>query len=276
LARSAPRPGRSRYANVLAGKLHGSSTRPTDATVAGAATARTHLRRVVRPELRHPIAGLLLYDPVLNDADYILGGGADTRVQLGALCEILLAITNIGTAVVLWPIVKRQSETLALSYVASRVVESVIIVVGLISLLSVVTLREDFVGSGADAGSLTVAGKSLVAMHDWTFLLGPGFCVGVNGLLLGYLFYRSGLVPRWMAMSGLLGGPLIFASAIAVLFGAYEQDGAHFLFSIPELVFEASITIYTIVKGFKSSPILVDARYTGVDRGSLRPAVAAP
>jgi hypothetical protein len=149
------------------------------------------------------IAGLLLYDPVLNDADYILGDGADTRVRLGALCEIFLAITNIGTAVVLWPIVKRQSETLALSYVASRVVESVIIVVGLISLLSVVTLREDFAG----AGSLTIAGKSLVAIHDWTFLLGPGFCVGVNGLLLGYLFYRSGLVPRPIAMLGLIGGP---------------------------------------------------------------------
>ena len=222
------------------------------------------------------IAALLLYDPVLNDADYILGGGADTRVQLGALCEIFLAITNIGTAVVLWPIVRRQSQTLALSFVASRIVESVIIVVGLISLLSVVTLREDLAGAGAAAGSLTVAGKSLVAIHDWTFLLGPGFCVGVNGLLLGYLFYRSGLVPRWMAMFGLVGGPLIFASAIAVLFGAYEQDGAHFFFSIPEIVFEASITIYTIVKGFRASPILDDARYTGADTGALSPAVAAP
>jgi hypothetical protein len=222
------------------------------------------------------IAGLLLYDPVLNDADYILGAGADTRIQLGALCEIFLAITNIGTAVVLWPIVKRQSETLALSFVASRVVESIVIVVGLISLLSVVTLREDFAGAGADAGSLTVAGASLVAIHDWTFLLGPGFCVGVNGLLLGYLFYRSGLVPRWIAMFGLIGGPVIFASAIAVLFGAYGQDGTHFLFSIPEIVFELSITIYTIVKGFKPSPILDDTRYAGVGEGSGSAAPAAP
>jgi hypothetical protein len=207
------------------------------------------------------IAGLLLYDPVLNDADYILGDGADTRVQLGALCEIFLAITNIGTAIVLWPIARRQSETIALGFVASRLVESVIIVVGLISLLSVVTLREDFAGSGADAGSLTAVGESLVAVHDWTFLLGPGFCVGVNGLLLGYLFYRSGLVPRWMAILGLVGGPMIFASAIAVLFGAYEQDGVHFLFAIPEILFEASITVYTIAKGFRPSPILDDARY---------------
>jgi hypothetical protein len=207
------------------------------------------------------IAGLLLYDPVLNDADYILSDGADTRVTAGALSEIFLAITNIGTALVLWPIARRQSETIALGYVVSRVVESIIIVVGLISLLTVVTLREDFAGSGADAGSLSVAGEALVAIHDWTFLLGPGFCVGVNGLLLGYLFYRSGLVPRWMATLGLVGGPLIFASAILVLFGAYEQDGAHFIFSVPEIAFEASITVYTIVKGFRPSPILDDARY---------------
>jgi hypothetical protein len=218
------------------------------------------------------IAGLLLYDPVLNDADYILGDGADTRVQLGALCEIFLAITNIGTAVVIWPIVRRQSETLALTYVASRIVESTVIVVGLISLLSVVTLREDFAGAGANAASLDVAGQSLVAIHDYTFLLGPGFCVGVNGLVLGYLFLKSGLVPRQLAMFGVVGGPLIFASSIAVLFGVYEQDGAHFFFSIPEIVFEVGITIYTLWKGFRPSPILDDARY---GPSSLSPAVAA-
>lgn len=207
------------------------------------------------------ITGLLLYDPVLNDADYILGDGADTRVRLGALCEIFLAIANIGTAVVIWPIVRRQSQTLALGFVTSRLVESVVIVVGLISLLTVVTLREDLAGTGADAGSLSVTGESLVAVHDWTFLLGPGFCVGVNGLLLGYLFLRSGLVPRWIAMFGVVGGPLIFASSIAVLFGAYEQDGAHFVFALPEIVFELSITVYTIWKGFRPSPILDESRY---------------
>ena len=119
------------------------------------------------------IGGLLLYDPVLNDSDYILGDGADTRVRLGALLEIFLAITNIGTAVVLWPIVKRQSETLALSYVASRVVESTIIAVGLISLLSVVTLREDFAGAGEDAGSLSIAGECWLPSTTGRFCSGP-------------------------------------------------------------------------------------------------------
>jgi Domain of unknown function (DUF4386) len=183
---------------------------------------------------------------------------------------------------VIWPIVRRQSETVALGYVASRVVESTIIVVGLISLLSVVSLREDFAGGGADSGTLTVAGKSLVDFHDMTFLLGPSFCVGVNGLLLGYLFYRSGLVPRQIAIFGLIGGPLIFASSIAILFGAYEQTGGvGFLFAIPEIIFEAGITIYTIWKGFRPSTILDDSRYGGLraPRGLLwsrhRPAPAA-
>jgi hypothetical protein len=218
-------------------------------------------------------AGFILYDPVLNDADYILSDGADTRVQFGALCEIFLAITNIGTAMVLWPIVKRQSETLALSYVASRIVESTIIVVGLISLLSVTTLREDLAGGGADTGALSVAGELLVDFHDWTFLLGPGFCVGVNGIVLGWLFYKSGLVPRWLAMFGLVGGPLIFVAATATLFGAYEPGDASF-FALPEIVFEAGITIYTIWKGFRPSPILDDSRFGQIAGDPLRPAVA--
>lgn len=203
------------------------------------------------------IAALVLYDPVLNDADYILGAGDDTRVTLGALFEILLMIGNVGTAVVMFPILRRHSESLALGYVGSRIVESTIIGVGAISLLSILTLRDDLAASiGADGSSLDIAGQSLVAIHDWTFLLGPGFCVGVNGLLLGYLMYRTGLMPPRLALLGVVGGPLIFLSSIAVLFGAYEQDGAHILFSVPEAAFEASFAIYLIVKGFRPSPVL--------------------
>jgi hypothetical protein len=221
------------------------------------------------------VAALILYDPVLNDTGYILGEGADTRVTLGALLEIGLAITNIATALVLYPIVRRQSETLGLGYVASRIVESTIIVVGLISLMSVVTLRDDLAGTGVDAGTLTVAGRSLVALHDMTFLLGPGFCVGVNGIVLGWLFYQSGLVPRKLALFGVVGGPLCFAGSIAVLFGAWEQASAtQFVLTIPEIVFEVGITIYTIVWGFRPSPILDDARYGRINEAPLRAALA--
>ena len=203
------------------------------------------------------IVGLLLYDPVLNETDFILGGGLDARISLGALLEVFLVITNIGTAVVLFPILKRQSEALSLGYVAGRIVESTVIAVGLISLMAIVTLRDE--AGGADPASLTLAGQSLVALHDWTFLLGPGFCVGIgNGLILGYLMYRSGLMSPKLAMFGLVGGPLIFLSSIAILFGAYEQtDGIAFLFSIPEIIWELSLAIVLTFKGFRSeSPLL--------------------
>ena len=181
------------------------------------------------------LAAIILYDPVLNDTDYILGAGDDTRVTLGALLEVFLMIGNVGTAVVMFPILRRYSETLSLSYVASRTIEATIIGVGAISLLSVVTLRDDLAASiGANGTSLDIAGQTLVAIHDWTFLFGPGFCVGVNGILLGWLMYRTGLMPPRLAMLGVIGGPLIFVSSIAVLFGAYEQDGLHALFSLPE------------------------------------------
>jgi len=132
-------------------------------------------------------AALVLYTPVLNDAHYVLGAGADTRVALGAFLEVLLIIANVGTAVVLFPILKRQNESLALGYVTARLVECTFIAIGIVSLLSILTLRQDVAGAaGADAASLLTAGKSLVAVHDWTFLLGPGFVVGVgNGRALG-------------------------------------------------------------------------------------------
>ena len=188
---------------------------------------------------------------------YIVGAGADTRVALGALLEVLLIIANVGSVVVLFPILKRQNEGLALGYVTARLVESTFIAIGIVSLLAIVTLRKD-VGFGGGAGSLVTAGRSFVAIHDWTFLLGPGWVVGVgNGLILGYLMYRSGLVPRGMAMLGLIGGPLIIASRTAVLFDVFEPGSApQVIATAPEFVWELSLGIYLMVKGFKPSPIL--------------------
>jgi hypothetical protein len=179
-------------------------------------------------------------------------------VQFGALLEVLLAIANIATAVVLFPILKRQSESIALGYVASRILESTIIVMGVVSVLAVLTLRQDLAGTSAADGSLITVGRSLVALKDATFLLGPAFCAGFgNGLLLGYLMYRSGLVPRPMALIGLIGGPIAFATATAVVFGAYDQQSAvNFLFTLPEIVWEASLSIWLVVKGFRPAPII--------------------
>jgi hypothetical protein len=200
-------------------------------------------------------AALVLYTPVLDDANFVLGAGADGGVYMGAFLEVLLIVANVGTAVALFPILKRQNEGLALGFVTARVMESTFIAVGIVSLLAVVTLRQD--AAGADAGSLVTAGQSLVAVHDWTFLLGPGWVVGVgNGLILGWLMYRSGLVPRGMAMLGLVAGPVLLAGGTAALLGVIKPDSAlNTLAAAPEFVWELSLGIYLTVKGFKRSGI---------------------
>jgi hypothetical protein len=198
----------------------------------------------------------LLYDPVLTDVDYILGAGADRSIELGALLEVLLAVSGIATAVVFFPVLKRQNEAVALGYVAARTVESIIILVGVAAILSVVILRREVGGAGAaDAATLEIAGRSLVTFHEWTRLLGPQFCAGFgNGILLGYLMYTSRLVPRQLALLGLIGGPLAVAGGILVVFGAIELEPGSaplFLFTALEALWEASLTIWLIAKGFK-------------------------
>ena len=200
---------------------------------------------------------LFLYGPLLDDPRYIVGGGgADNGASLGALLELVLIIANIGTAVVLYPVVKRVNEILALGYVTARVIESVFIGVGLLIVLSMVTLRQE-AAAGADANSLLAVGQSLVAFHDWTFLLGPGFVVGIgNGLILGYLMYRSGLVPRSMAMLGLIAGPVLLARFVGILFGAFEPTSAlGSLMVVPEFIWELGLGIWLIVKGFNPSAV---------------------
>ena len=200
------------------------------------------------------IPALWLYQPVLDDpVGYVAGAGDTNRILLGAFLELLLIIANIGTALAPFPILKRQNEPLAVGYVAARIVESTFILVGILAVLSIVTLQQD--KPGGDAGTLAY---TLAALKDWTFLLGPGFVVGIgNGLMLGYLMYRSGLMPARLAMLGLVGGPLIILSGIAVLFDVDEPGGTlQSLATLPEFLWELSIGIYLTVWGFRPAAIL--------------------
>jgi len=199
------------------------------------------------------IAGVLLYNPVLHPAKFIVGTGGDTRVRVGAVCEVLLIIANIGTAVVVYPIFRRKYEALALGYVTARLVECAFIAIGIVSYLAVVTLHQT-----TAAGSLLNDARSLVAIRNWTFVLGPGFFAGVgNGLILGYLMYRSGLMPRGLSVLGLIAGSLVCISGLGVVLDAIPRGGtAQTIATIPEFVWELSLGIYPIVKGFKASPIL--------------------
>ena len=199
------------------------------------------------------IAALALFQSVLDDpAGYIAGDGKDNQIYLGAFLEFLLVLSNVGTAVVLYPIARRQNEFLAIGYVGARIIESVFIAAGIILILGVVTLRQD----SPDAADLAV---SLAALKDWTFLFGPGFVVPFgNGLILGYLMYRSGLVPRRMAWLGLIGGPLLLFGNVGVLFDWWDAGSTvPSLAVIPEIIWEAFLGIYCAIWGFrKDSPIL--------------------
>jgi hypothetical protein len=202
------------------------------------------------------IPALALFQPVLDDpAGYISGAGEDSRIYLGVLLELILIAANIGTAVVLFPALRRQSEVLSLGFVAARIMESVFIAAGILCVLGIVSLGQDDPG----AGSLAV---SLAAIKDWTFLLGPGMVVGVgNGLILGYLMYRARLVPRRMAMLGIVGGPVLLAAGIGVLFGVVEPGGTvQSLATVPEFVWELSLGIYLTVLGLRGRSVARDAR----------------
>jgi hypothetical protein len=198
------------------------------------------------------IGALALFQPVLDDpVGYVGGDGKDNQIYLGAFLELLLIISNVGTAVVLYPVARRQNETLAIAYVAARIIECVFIAAGIVFVLGVVGLRNDL--PGADEAAFTLA-----ALKDWTFLLGPGLIVPWgNGLILGYLMYASGLVPRRMAWFGLIGGPLLLFGNFGVLFDWWEQTGLVSLLVVPEFIWEAFLGIYCTIWGFrKDAPIL--------------------
>ncbi|MDX6325063.1 MAG: hypothetical protein QOK15_1417 [Nocardioidaceae bacterium] len=191
----------------------------------------------------------------LNDPDFVLGAGSVGPVQLGAFLEVILIAANIGTAVALWPVLRRPFPALSLGFVGARIIESAFIGAGVLTVLAQVTMRDN--PAGASNATLSAVGASLEALHDWTFALGPGVVVGVgNGMLLGYMLYRSGLVPRGMAMLGIVGGPLLVLSGTAVIFGLYEQvTPVALVASLPEFVWELSLGIYLTVKGFRSSSL---------------------
>jgi hypothetical protein len=198
------------------------------------------------------IPTLWLYGPA-REGDFAAGVGTDSGLLLAAFLEIIVAIACIGTAVTLFPVVKRQNESAALGFVGTRTLEAAIIFVGVISMLTIVTLRK---GDGGDAAALAVAGRSLVGIYDWTFLLGQTLTPALNAVLLGSLMYRSRLVPRWIPTMGLIGSPLLLTSVALVVFGVLPKISV--LSGIATIFiagWELSLGVYLIVKGFRPSPI---------------------
>ena len=200
---------------------------------------------------------LALYQDVREEDDFVLGAGSDAGVLWAALSEVVVALAGIGTAVVLFRVARRQSETAALGFVASRVVEGALIIVGVVSVLTLVTLRQDVAGTAdADPASLLTAGHTLSATYDWTFLLSQSLMPVFNALCLGTVLYRSGLVPRILPTIGLIGAPLLLASDLAIFFDLYDRTSpASLVGALPIAVWELSLGVYLVVKGFKPAAV---------------------
>jgi hypothetical protein len=193
-----------------------------------------------------------------TDIRFVPGATSTASLKLGAVLEFGLIVTQIGTAVVLYSLIRRQSETISLGYVTARIMESVFAAIGIMSIISVVNVADSLSASGADATALAVTGNSLASTYEWAFQWGPGLVAGIgNGLMLGYLMYRSELVPRRMAMLGLIGGPVLILSHVLILCGAYKNgEGPSGLLTLPEAAWELSLGIYAAWKGFRpESPI---------------------
>jgi hypothetical protein len=211
------------------------------------------------------IPTLALYASVKNHQDWILGSGGHTAVLVGGFLEVIVALAGIGTAVTLYPVVKRQNEGVALGFAAARVLEAGMIFAGVVSLLSLVTLRQDLHGAaGANVAALVTTGASHVAIYNWTFLLGQSLMPGINALLLGSLMYRSRLVPRIIPVLGLIGAPLLIAAVMAALLGgSVPTPSWAVLAALPVAAWELSLGAWLVVKGFKPSSITAGTATAG-------------
>lgn len=201
---------------------------------------------------------LALKAPLVDHADWILGNGSDKGIIFAGFLDFVCAVAGIGTAVALYPVVRRFSPTAAIGFITSRTLEAAILVVGAISLLSIVTLRSN--AGGTDTASLMTTSHSLIAQHNWSFLFGPGFMPAINALFLATAMYRFRLVPRIIPLMGLVGAPLLFASTFATMLGGHAQTSSTaMLFALPIAAWEFSVGVYMTVKGFKRPVVVTDA-----------------
>jgi hypothetical protein len=214
------------------------------------------------------IPQLKLFSKIIHDPEgFIAGHGSTTPLLWGSWFEVITALSGVGTAVALYPVTRRISKSAAIGFVTSRVVEAGLIIVGVVSLLTVVSLRADLAGAtGARVDALQVTGHALVQMRQWTFLLGPGVMAGVNGLFLAYMMFRSRLVPRIIPTLGLIGAPLILASSSATMFGLWDQvSRPAAVLALPVAAWEFSLGMWLTFKGFKPAGLNAMAASTRPD-----------
>lgn len=208
------------------------------------------------------IIGLIMYGPLLNQSNYLVAGAANgNQIVFAAVMELSLVVSMVGTAVTMFPILRQYSERIALAHLCFRFFEAVVIMIGITSMLALLTLSREFSSStAADEQSYRVVGTALIAIHDWTFMIGPNFMLGINTLMYSYIFFQTRLIPRPIAIIGLVGANSVFLAALLELFGIIEQLstwGA--ILAIPVALTEMSLAIWLIIKGFNPNPQLEQA-----------------
>jgi hypothetical protein len=205
------------------------------------------------------IPAVFLLGPVLNDPNFIISGGGGDQVRLGALFDIVNCLTAIGTAVALYAVVKRQNQGFAIGFVGSRIFEAAVLMIGTVGILSIVTLQEPG-ASGAEASLLVTVQHTLVTVRDWSFALGTGV-PALNAALLGWLMYRSRLVPRAIPVLGLIGAPLFASWIVGYILGITDGGSAwHAIAVAPIFFWELSLGLWMTFKGFrKEAPLMVEA-----------------
>jgi len=199
------------------------------------------------------IIGVILYDPILNNPDYLTEAPTyGNQIVFGAIMELILVISAIVTSTTMFPILRRYNETIALWHICFRFLEAVVITIGVISVLSLLTLSREFIIAGsANIESFKITGAALKAIHDWTFMLGPNFMLGLNTIMYSYIFYRSKLVPRLIPVLGIVGSILVFLAAILEMFGVIDQLSTWGgVLALPVALNEMILAIWLIVKGF--------------------------
>lgn len=230
----------------------------------GGKLANTHRQAAISVGLMFIIAtvtailGLLFYQPILASPDYLINGAAHkNQVILGVLMELILVCTAIGTAIGLFPVLRPYGERIALAHLFFRFLEAIAIMIGIVSVLALLTLSQAFVAATVpDASAYHAAGTLLLAVKTWSFMLGPLLFLGVNTLMYSYLLYKSKLVPRPLAVLGLTGATLVLGVALLVLFGLTTQASVSaVLLAMPIAVYEMILAVWLIVKGFNPSAI---------------------
>lgn len=199
------------------------------------------------------IIGLKLYDPILIDANYLIEGANNSnQIVLGAFFELILACSAVGTGIILFPYLRKFNESMGLGYLCFRFLEVVFIIVGIISILSLLTLSHAYAKiTTSDIAPFQTAGTILKAIHSWTFMLGPNFMLGINTFLYSYIFYQSELVPRKLSILGMVAAVLIFTAALLEMFGIILQISMWgILLAIPVFTYEMTLAMRLIIKGF--------------------------